>query len=207
MNEDQENEEDPEKQYLAQKLHGIIDRKVVKQTVMTSVYGVTFIGAREQISNRIREKVMKNKLDPMVYDYDFQYKLSVYLAKVTLDSIGELFSNAKGIMTWLADVADVVAAEDEPMSWISPLGLPIIQPYRRNQTKTVSTVLQSIQIADIESCLPINKRKQSSAFPPNFVHSLDSTHMIMTAKNVEKQDWILQQFTTVIGRTREMLKR
>ena len=79
-------------------------------------------------------------------------------------------------MTWLADVADVVAAEDEPMSWISPLGLPIIQPYRRNQTKTVSTVLQSIQIADIESCLPINKRKQSSAFPQQiFVHSLDST--------------------------------
>ena len=140
---------------MAQKLYGIIDRKVVKQTVMTSVYGVTFIGAREQISNRIREKVMKNKLDPMVYDYDFQYKLSVYLAKVTLDSIGELFSNAKGIMTWLADVADVVAAEDEPMSWISPLGLPIIQPYRRNQTKTVSTVLQSIQIADGK--LPANQ--------------------------------------------------
>ena len=93
------------------------------------------LGLENKLVIESEKKVMKNKLDPMVYDYDFQYKLSVYLAKVTLDSIGELFSNAKGIMTWLADVADVVAAEDEPMSWISPLGLPIIQPYRRNQTK------------------------------------------------------------------------
>ena len=29
--------------------------------------------------------------------------------------------------------------------------------------------------------LPINKGKQKSAFPPNFVHSLDSTHMMYTA--------------------------
>lgn len=33
-----------------------VDRKLVKQTVMTSVYGVTFIGARHQIAARLREK-------------------------------------------------------------------------------------------------------------------------------------------------------
>lgn len=33
-----------------------IDRKLVKQTVMTSVYGVTFVGARMQILNRLRER-------------------------------------------------------------------------------------------------------------------------------------------------------
>ena len=33
-----------------------VDRKLVKQTVMTSVYGVTPIGAREQIEARLREK-------------------------------------------------------------------------------------------------------------------------------------------------------
>lgn len=30
-------------------------RKVVKQTVMTTVYGVTFIGAKDQVENRLRE--------------------------------------------------------------------------------------------------------------------------------------------------------
>lgn len=33
-----------------------VDRKLVKQTVMTSVYGVTFIGARTQILNRLEER-------------------------------------------------------------------------------------------------------------------------------------------------------
>ena len=37
---------------LATKLVGLITRKVVKQTVMTSVYGVTFIGAKRQVENR-----------------------------------------------------------------------------------------------------------------------------------------------------------
>ena len=40
----------------ARALVGNIDRKLVKQTVMTSVYGVTFIGARSQISARLRDR-------------------------------------------------------------------------------------------------------------------------------------------------------
>lgn len=36
----------------AVKLQGQVDRKLVKQTVMTSVYGVTYIGARDQIEHR-----------------------------------------------------------------------------------------------------------------------------------------------------------
>jgi DNA-directed RNA polymerase, mitochondrial len=36
---------------------GLIDRGVVKRTVMTSVYGVTYIGARDQILEKIEQKV------------------------------------------------------------------------------------------------------------------------------------------------------
>ena len=37
---------------------------------------------------------------------------------------------------------------------------------------------------------PVNKSKQNSAFPPNYVHSIDSSHMMLTAiqcknKNIE----------------------
>jgi DNA-directed RNA polymerase len=30
--------------------------------------------------------------------------------------------------------------------------------------------------------MKVNVRKQRTAFPPNFVHSLDSTHLLMTAR-------------------------
>ena len=34
---------------------------------------------------------------------------------------------------------------------------------------------------------PVNKSKQNSAFPPNYVHSIDSTHMMMTAIECNRQ--------------------
>jgi hypothetical protein len=40
----------------AQRSAALVDRKVVKQTVMTSVYGVTPVGARAQIENRLKER-------------------------------------------------------------------------------------------------------------------------------------------------------
>lgn len=44
-----EKESNPENIEIAESLKGKVNRKVIKQTVMTSVYGVTFIGARAQI--------------------------------------------------------------------------------------------------------------------------------------------------------------
>lgn len=41
----------------AKLVNGLIDRGVVKRTVMTSVYGVTYIGARQQIQEKIESKV------------------------------------------------------------------------------------------------------------------------------------------------------
>lgn len=41
---------------MARKLLGNIKRKTIKQTVMTSVYGVTFIGAREQIYKQLQNQ-------------------------------------------------------------------------------------------------------------------------------------------------------
>ena len=48
-------ERDPDNKF-AKLLVGKISRKVVKQTVMTTVYGVTFVGAREQIEKQLRER-------------------------------------------------------------------------------------------------------------------------------------------------------
>ena len=52
-----------------------VDRKLVKQTVMTSVYGVTFVGARHQIGNRLKERGWED--DRLVY------KASCYGARVS----------------------------------------------------------------------------------------------------------------------------
>lgn len=45
----------------------------------------------------------------------------------------------------------------------------------------ISTVIQKVSVVNSLDEQPVNKSKQNSAFPPNFVHSLDSTHMMYTA--------------------------
>lgn len=45
----------------------------------------------------------------------------------------------------------------------------------------VQTVLQRLILMQDREGLPVLRRRQKSAFPPNYVHSLDSTHMMMTA--------------------------
>lgn len=165
-------------------VHGSVVRKTIKQTVMTSVYGVTFIGARDQIRNRLRETFEPRRVElgltPDELD-DLVYKSSSYLARTTLDSLGQMFEAADSIKSWLTQAARLVATTNQPMAWVTPLGLPVVQPYRRNASQVVSTVMQQVVLASENDALPVSSQKQGSAFPPNYVHSLDSTHMMMTA--------------------------
>lgn len=65
--------------------------------------------------------------------------------------------------------------------WTTPLGLPVVQPYRKLKKKQVATAMQTVYIHDPYASSEVSPGKQASAFPPNFIHSLDATHMILTA--------------------------
>lgn len=90
-------------------------------------------------------------------------------------------------MGWLGQCAKVVAKQGSAVSWTTPLGLPVIQPYRSTRSRTVVTVLQKVTIAESNDDLPVKITKQRTAFPPNFVHSIDSTHMMLTALACHEQ--------------------
>jgi len=65
--------------------------------------------------------------------------------------------------------------------WTTPLGLPVVQPYRKAIKKQVMTALQTVYITDPSAPSEVSPQKQATAFPPNFIHSLDATHMLLTA--------------------------
>ena len=50
----------------------------------------------------------------------------------------------------------------------------------------VQTLLQGVHIREDADDLPVAVKRQTSAFPPNFVHSLDSTHMLLTAIEMDE---------------------
>ncbi|KAL7424567.1 DNA-directed RNA polymerase [Cryptotrichosporon argae] len=194
---------------LALMLKEPLGRKVVKQTVMTTVYGVTFIGARDQIARQLtaRGDVGGEHL----------FHVSAYIAKKVLGCIGDLFSGARAIQDWLTISARLIARSvpaervDESVRplesgagpgartknraartrllrelmtsviWTTPLGLPVVQPYRKLVKKQVMTALQTVYIHDPNANAEVSPQKQATAFPPNFIHSLDATHMLLTA--------------------------
>jgi DNA-directed RNA polymerase len=159
---------------LALKLQGKIKRKIVKQTVMTSVYGVTFIGARDQIFRQLKDRAELNEEDLK--------PASIYITKITMAALEGFFQGAQRIKLWLIDCAGRIAKSGHPVSWITPLGLPVVQPYRKGTNSLfIDTFFQRVTFEGNKDGLPISVPKQKSAFPPNFVHSLDSTHLMMTA--------------------------
>ena len=70
--------------------------------------------------------------------------------------------------------------------WTTALGLPVVQPYRKTKKRQMSTRMQTVYINDPHVNHEVSPKKQASAFPPNFIHSLDATHMILTALECHK---------------------
>ena len=199
---------------LAKYLDGKITRKIVKQTVMTNVYGVTFIGAKRQVLRQL-EDLFPDFPDTTAIN---RHAAAIYIARGIFKALGNLFNGAHDIQYWLTDAAarisesispeqvaylckdgesqksqsqfkvtvrkakgDPIAAFKSAVIWTTPLKLPVVQPYRKADARRINTSLQSIAIRDATSSNPVDKAKQVQAFPPNFIHSLDATHMFLTA--------------------------
>jgi DNA-directed RNA polymerase len=209
---------------MATVLQGKITRKVVKQTVMTNVYGVTFVGARAQVHKQL-DDIMPNLSECEIENYH----LSAYIAAKIFKALAAMFNGAHNIQYWLSDCADRISTAVTPeqiqqlqarrdgkaipkspkykaealkyaekklnirvskgavaefkssVIWTTPLKLPVVQPYRATKTREIVTALQGITIREPRPNDPVSKRKQLQAFPPNFIHSLDATHMLLSA--------------------------
>ncbi len=115
------------------------------------------------------------------------YAACGYLATVTMEVMGDLFQGARQTMNWLATCANLISSQGQPVSWLSPTGVPAVQPYRQKQPYTIVTLLQTVVLINNSDNLPIHKSRQTSAFPPNYIHSLDSAHMLLTAIEMDKR--------------------
>ena len=153
----------------------LIDRTLVKQTVMTNVYGVTMVGARHQIQARLKD---------VGFEEERLYAASAYLSAVVRSAIGEVCKGADEIMEWLKVCAKLITTGKyaDIVRWTTPLGLPVIQPYRKHRIVEIRTIAQRVSARVDDDDIPVKSGEQISGVAPNFVHSIDATHMLMTAR-------------------------
>uniref|UniRef100_A0A0N4ULQ0 DNA-directed RNA polymerase n=1 Tax=Dracunculus medinensis TaxID=318479 RepID=A0A0N4ULQ0_DRAME len=173
-----ENSNDTEVKELAlalrRALPGPLHRKVIKQTVMTTVYGVTVYGAQVQIKRQLKLFDIPLADVCLFIVFVFCHRFAKYLAQKTFKSLHDAFISSMKLKDWFRQCASEISKLMQPVEWITPLGLPVVQPYLEIGNKNGKLCL-----------LPI-KHKQVNAFPPNFIHSLDSTHMMLTSLHCHK---------------------
>lgn len=151
-----------------------LTRKVLKQPVMTQVYNVTRVGARDQVKEQLKKLGVKK---------EDQFPISKHLSDLVMESVGDVFPEAIVIMRWIEECCRMMC-KDKPMrsiQWKNPVGFPVIQPYRNMRKFQIKTVMQRLTVGERDQTAPVMLSKQVQGGPPNVVHSWDGAHMMLTS--------------------------
>lgn len=184
-----------------------ISRSVTKRCTMTLPYGAKKYGFADQILEDTVNPA--NAHNPLAFSKPMQS--SRYMAGLIWDSLSQVVVKAVEAMSWLQDASALLASDVDmngnhiPTFWITPAGFPVRQKYLKLQMTQVDCVLlKGIRIktpdGDEETAQriapsvgivskdnEISTRKQRQGIAPNFVHSMDASHMMLTVlKGVEQ---------------------
>jgi DNA-directed RNA polymerase len=157
-----------------------ITRKVTKRSVMTLAYGSKEYGFKEQLmEDIIRPAKQSGK------DFPFQgdgYAGAQYMAKAIWVSVNKVLVKAGEAMRWLQGAASLAASEELPVRWTTPVGFPVMQAYADLEKRKVKTAINGrlVYLTMYAEKDNLDRRKQSSGIAPNFVHSCDAAHMMLT---------------------------
>jgi DNA-directed RNA polymerase len=193
--------EDSEVAFIARGWHGNITRKVTKRPVMTLAYGAKRFGFVGQIEEDTLREWREREDYPFIATqdegkvFDFGYKAAMYMAGLIWEAVGQVVVAARAAMDWLQKAAQAVSKvtiptfdgegkQGMPINWVTPSGLLVQQAYRVPNMKRIDTAFHSTRIrlhhADARRVGKIDARRQASGISPNWVHSLDASHMMAT---------------------------
>jgi len=197
-------------QYARVWLQANITRKLTKRPVMTLPYGST----RQSCKEYIYEWMLDNRSAFPEDDREL-FGLALFLTPLVWDSIGEVVIAAREAMTWLQKISsEVLKKHNEPLTWLSPAGFPVYQAYAKTDKVRISTMIAGSTVARVQitSAVPtceVNRRKQRTGVAPNFIHSVDSSHMVKTinAINLHSYAMIHDDFGTHAGNTEALWKQ
>lgn len=164
---------------VAMALHAVRNhgKEVCKQPVMTTPYGVTEYGARDQIMGKFKKLGLES---------EHAKEAASILAKAVLKSVREVFPLVTAAMDWVRTCAEQIAEANRPVMWRTPIGWRCVQPYYAKNSVQVETCFGNLWM-EIDNERRVNVRKQVSGSAPNFVHGVDAAAMMKTAITCRNQ--------------------
>lgn len=171
-----------------------IKRSTTKRSIMTICYGSTRYSCTDFVIEDLTKRKDKGENHPFTDDL---FRPASYLAGVIWDSIGDNLASARVGMDYLQTIARVVAREQLPVHWITPVGFPVYQSYPEMKSKRVKAMLMGEVIKpriNTETDLT-DKLRMGNGVAPNLVHSVDSAAMMKTVNIAHKNG--IQNFCNV----------
>lgn len=180
--------------------HGVT-RFTTKRSTMTLCYGSSRYGFAEQVlQDSVYPALSK---DPTAFSRPAQS--SRYMAGLIWEALGGVVVKAVEAMDWLQTASSLLAKEKDmngkalPTFWMTPAGFPVLQKYNKfvyKQLRTFTTGNITIKEPFKEdTVLPegtmmgpsykqklpdLDVRKQKQGIAPNFIHSMDASHLMLT---------------------------
>lgn len=112
-----------------------------------------------------------------------RWKVANYFAELLWSCIGKVVVAAFAAMSWLQ-----LNTRTDYLKWVSPVGFPVFQFYKSVKSTRVNTKIAGgtrLTIVDIDKKGGPNSYKQRLGIVPNFIHSVDASHMVMTINHVD----------------------
>ena len=154
-----------------------ITRKVCKRSVMTLAYGSKQYGFKENLLNDI--------IHPYVLDHPDNNpflnasQAAVYMAKLIWGAVATTVVKAVEGMEWLQKVARLICQSGEVVSWTTPNGFLVQQNYMKMRQECIKLRFGGSQVRfyNQEETDEIDSRRQQNGIAPNFIHSMDASHL------------------------------
>lgn len=182
-------------QWLAFGVH----RGVTKRSVMTLAYGSKEYGFRDQVLEDTIRPAIANGKGIM---FSQPHQAAGYMAKLIWECVSLTVVAAVDAMKWLQSAAKLLAAEVKDkegnvlrkrcaVHWTTPDGFPVWQEYRKPIQKRLDLMfLGSMRLQptiNTHRDSGIDAHKQETGIAPNFVHSMDGSHLRMTVVHARRK--------------------
>ena len=176
------NEEKLEARSLYKKFldHGIIKRGFVKKPVMTESYGSSTAGKAKKILEDIESDGILSDMSE-----DNRYLVALQLTKVLEKALTSVSDSPQKYKKWMKSYAKEIAKTGKAIKWRTPLGLEVEQvEYKAKKVKVSIGKGRKVEFKVYTD--EVDTGEHSKGLSPNFIHSLDATHLIMTINGLKQ---------------------
>jgi len=167
----------------------LINRSFVKKPVMTEAYGSSTIGKAKKLLEDIESNGLLSDIDE-----NTRFLVALAFAQMTEESIEQISGSLTIYKSWIKKRASAILKQNRPVIWKTPLGLEVEQVEYKTKRINVS-INRWDNIVFREYTDEIDKKEHKKGIAPNYIHSLDATHLFMTINSLKAKG--IQDIITV----------